>query len=265
MERARVGDVEIVALLDLTGDPTASEVYATAGEALGQYADLLDADGKFAFNYAAFLLRIDGKTVLVDTGGGPERDSALLKEMEAAGVGPADVDQVLFTHLHWDHTGWNLDRETGQALFPKARYYVPRIDWDFLANRQPRPPRTFTRDVAPLEELGVLELIDGEQTLSTSLTSLPAPGHTIGHTAFVVRSQGETAYVLGDAFISAIDVAEPEWATVWDDDHEATRRTRRMLGERIEATNALVAASHPVPNLGRFVIADGRRWWRGVG
>jgi glyoxylase-like metal-dependent hydrolase (beta-lactamase superfamily II) len=264
MERTRVGDVEIVALLDLTGGPPAEQIYASAGAGLDRYREHIDAEGRFAINFSAFLLRADGRTVLVDTGGGPERDSALMRELGAAGVAPGDVDVVVFTHLHWDHTGWNIDRDTGRPTFPRARYLVPKIDWDLLSGRDPRPPRTFSRDVAPLEALGALELIDGERAVTPSITTFPAPGHTLGHTALVVSSQGERAYVLGDAFISAIDIAEPTWATTWDDDHEATVRTRRALVERIDGTGDVLAISHPVPSLGRFVTVDGRRRWRGL-
>ncbi len=264
MQRAHIGDVEIAALLDLTGGPPAAQIYASAGDGLARYADLLDAEGRFAINFSAFLLHADGRTVLIDTGGGPERDSALLRELSAAGATPGDVDTVVFTHLHWDHTGWNVDRETGRPTFPRARYLVPRIDWDVLNNREPRPPRTFSRDVAPLATLGVLELVDGHHAVTPSITTLAAPGHTAGHTALVVSSQGERGYVLGDAFISAIDIAEPDWATTWDDDHEATVRTRRALAGQIDGTDALLAISHPVPSLGRFAMVDGRRTWQGL-
>lgn len=265
MERTRVGDVEIAALLDLEGGPPAADIYASAGDGLARYGEFIDGEGRFAINFSAFALRADGRTVLVDTGGGPERDSALLRELDAAGIAPDAVDLVVFTHLHWDHTGWNVDRETGRPTFPRARYLVPRIDWDLLSRREPRPPRTFARDVAPLEALGVLDLVEGERAVTPSITTLPAPGHTAGHTALVVSSQGERAYVLGDAFISAIDIAEPQWATTWDDDHEATVRTRRDLARRIDGTDAVLAISHPIPSLGRFVMVEGRRTWRGLG
>ena len=96
-------------------------------------------------------------------------------------------------------------------------------------------------------------------------STLPTPGHTPGHTTIVVRSGGQEAYILGDAFLSPIDVEEIEWASSWDSDAETTVRTRRMLAQRIDATNALIGASHlPAPGLGRFVVVDGCRSWQGV-
>jgi len=264
MTKVRVGDVEIVALSDGPGVYPATRVYPDHADDLAPYAHLLDAEGNIHQNFGSFLLRADGRTVLVDAGNGPERDGPLMRELAEAGVQPSDIDVVIFTHLHGDHTGWNLQREDGKPRFARARYLVPKGDWDH-GIAQNREGGSFNRDVRPLESLGVLDLIEGEHVISPSLVTLPTPGHTPGHTTIVVRSGGQEGYILGDAFLSPIDVAEIEWASSWDSDAETTVRTRRMLAERIEAVDALVGASHlPAPGLGRFVVVEGRRSWQGV-
>jgi glyoxylase-like metal-dependent hydrolase (beta-lactamase superfamily II) len=264
MTRVTVGDVEIVALSDGPGVFPATRVFPNAGDALVRYAHLLDAEGNIHQNFGSFLLRADGRTVLVDTGNGPEREGRLMRELDSAGVRTDEIDTVIFTHLHGDHTGWNLQREDGKPRFSRARYLVPKGDWDH-GIAQNREGGSFNRDIRPLEALGVLDLIEGERPISPSLTTLPTPGHTPGHTTIVVRSGGAEAYILGDAFLSPIDVAEMDWATSWDGDAETTVRTRHMLAARIEAADALVGASHlPAPGLGHFVVVGGRRAWRGV-
>jgi glyoxylase-like metal-dependent hydrolase (beta-lactamase superfamily II) len=96
--------------------------------------------------------------------------------------------------------------------------------------------------------------------LSPSLAALHTPGHTPGHMTIVVESRGDQAYVLGDAFLTPIDVARPDWVTSWDWSAPEVRQTRRQLIERLESTNAVIAASHlPAPGLGRFVMIDSRR------
>ena len=265
MQRVTVGNVEIVALIDGAAPSAATDVYAEAGEALDAYQDLLDESGNLILNFACFLLRADGRTVLVDAGNGPEAQGMLLDELRAAGVAPGDIDTVVFTHLHGDHTGWNLDRDTGAARFPNARYLVPRGDWDHYRAQTP-PPVSFTRDVAPLEAMGALHLIEGEHVISPSLVTLHTPGHTPGHMTVVVSSGGEEAYVLGDAFLTTVDVAEPDWVTTWDWAAQPVRETRRLLLERIKASNAIVAASHlSGPGLGRFVMAGKRRTYQFLG
>jgi glyoxylase-like metal-dependent hydrolase (beta-lactamase superfamily II) len=264
MQRIMVGNVEVVALMDMVSPSKAERVYAETADRLGEYQDLLDASGNVVLAFTSFLLRADGRTVLVDAGNGPEAQGNLLDELAAAGVQPDAIDAVVFTHLHGDHTGWNLDRDTGKPRFSKARYLVPRGDWEHYRAQTP-PPNSFTRDVAPLEALGAMELIDGEHTISPSLVTLHTPGHTPGHMTVVIASQGQQAYVIGDAFLTPIDVAEPDWVTTWDWAAAPVRETRRMLLSRIQSSNLLVAASHLPGGLGHFVMSEGHRTWRGVG
>ena len=259
MRQVTVGDIEVVSLLDGTEAYEASSVYRDAGEALDRYDDLLDDEGRVTLPFSSFLLRGDGRTVLVDTGNGPEAQGTLLRELAEAGTRPGDIDAVVFTHLHGDHTGWNIDRASGGATFPIAQYLVPRGDWDHYRAAVP-PSISFTRDVAALERLGVLELIDDGHRISPSLATLHTPGHTPGHMTIVVSSAGAEALVMGDAFLTGIDVAEPDWVTTWDWSAPEVRRTRQSLLARLDATGALLAASHlPAPGIGRFQVVDGRR------
>lgn len=259
MRRINVGDIEVVSLLDGTEAYPASKVYSEAGDELARYSAYLDPEGRVVLGFSSFLLRDGDLTVLVDTGNGPEAQGRLLEELREAGTRVGDIDIVVFTHLHGDHTGWNIDRGSGTAQFPNARYLVPRGDWDHYRAADP-PSASFARDVAALEGLGVLELIGDGHALSPSLTTLHTPGHTPGHMTIIVESGRDQAYVLGDAFLTPIDVAEPDWVTTWDWSAPEVRRTRRLLLERLEATNAVVAASHlPAPGLGRFAMSDGQR------
>jgi glyoxylase-like metal-dependent hydrolase (beta-lactamase superfamily II) len=265
MQQVAVGNIEVTALVDGTRAYDASKVYADTADRLGEHAEHLDPEGRVTLIFGCFLLRDAGRTILVDTGNGPEAEGQLLSELQTAGVSPAEVDLVLFTHLHGDHTGWNIDRATGKPLFTRARYLVPRGDWDHYSQQDP-PPRSFGRDIEPLQGLGALELIDDDHVLTPSITTVHTPGHTPGHMALALSSEGHLAYVIGDAFITPIDVAEPDWVTTWDSEAAPVRETRRMLISRIEGANALVAASHlPGAGLGHFVHSEGIRKWRPIG
>ncbi len=260
LARITIGDVEIVALSDGQGARPASWMFPEdAARVLDTYRDQLTAAGDVVLNFGCYLLRADGRTVLVDAGNGPERGGPLLDQLAEAGVPSDAIDLVLFTHLHGDHTGWNINRETGAARFSRARYLVPRIDFDhYTAGGS----ASVARDIAPLAALGALDLIEGERALTPSLTTLPTPGHTPGHTGLVVTSQGQHALVLGDAFVSRVSLAEPDWTVAADWNAQVAARTRRALLERAERGSALVALSHfPAPSLGRFAARDGRRAW----
>jgi len=262
MERRKVGNVEIIALIDNVQAYPAAAVYPAAGNALARFAGYFDTNGALALNFASFLLLDGDATVLVDTGWGPEHDGQLPAELRAAGVDPAQVTVVTFTHLHGDHTGWNVDRTTGAALFPNARYLVPRADWDHYASANPKPA-SFIRDVEALSAGGRMELVDGEVSLSPSLTTLPTPGHTPGHTSVVISSGRERGFVLGDVVIGLPDAEMPSLQTSFDWEHGIARRTREAIIARLAADQSLVGASHlPAPGFGRFVIEGGVSSWR---
>lgn len=260
-----VGGATLIALSDNEQSYQATSVYPQAStEQLDRYRDLLSPDGTVLLNFGCYLVRVDGQTVLVDTGWGPGRDGKLLEELTHAGVAAGSVDAVVFTHLHGDHIGWNMEGEGDAARprFSKARYLAPEADWRHY-NDVAEPSPLFRAQMQPLERLGVLDLVSGERTLSPSLTIVPTPGHTPGHMSLAVVSGGEHALVLGDVLISEVDLAEPSWVISFDWNAEIAERTRRETVARVERDRALVAASHlPKPGLGRIVTRDGRPVWQ---
>ena len=174
---------------------------------------------------------------------------------------------VVMTHLHRDHVGWNLLSQDGKytPTFPNARYWTSAKDWE--ACHQPevqweRFPNAPTC-VWPLAELGLIELMAGEHSLTRELTALPTPGHTPGHMSILITSQGERALILGDVAHNPAQVHETDWVSRADMDPERTRTTRRALMERLEREGMVVAAGHfPAPGFGKIVRLEGRRYWQ---
>ena len=260
MIKTSVGSIEMIALIDLVRVYPATMIYPDIGDA-GRFAKHLDSEGGVPLNFACFLLRDGATTLLVDTGWGPENDGRLFEELAEADVKPEQVTHVVFTHLHGDHTGWNIDRATGKPYFPNARYLVPRGDWDHFRASQP-VPESFARDVVPLEALNRMELIEGERSLGPSTTSLATPGHTPGHLSFVIQSGNERGFILGDVVLSMIDAELPSLDTSFDSDHGLARATREQTIARLSADRSLVGASHlPVPGFGRFETDGAKSRW----
>ena len=176
---------------------------------------------------------------------------------------------VVMTHLHRDHVGWNVLREGQRYVptFPNARYWMSRKDWDTSHQPDVQPQRypNAPTCVWPLEELGLIEFMDGEHGITRELTAVPTPGHTPGHVSILITSQGQRALVLGDAAHSPAQIEEPDWVSRADMDPELTRQTRKALLDRLEREEILVAAGHfESPGFGRIVRLDGRRYWRGL-
>jgi glyoxylase-like metal-dependent hydrolase (beta-lactamase superfamily II) len=209
----------------------------------------------------SYVLRSPEGTILVDTGVGPQAmgvGGRLLVELENAGVYPEDVDTVFLSHLHGDHLGWSV-KPDGEPVFPEARYVTQAAEWEISAPY-------LGRAVAGLDDLGVLELLDGEEPISEELTAIPTPGHSPGHSSLLVSSGGEQALVSGDAIVHPAQATEPTWNVHFDMDKEQAARTREMLLAWLEADGMIVAAGHiPGSGFGRVVRGrgeEGRRYWQ---
>jgi glyoxylase-like metal-dependent hydrolase (beta-lactamase superfamily II) len=271
----RVGNVEIMSLSDGRLEFDLCNFFPTIPHEHWQpYTAHLTEEEHVRFNLGSYLIRTEGRTVLVDTGLGPRPADTpevpwgiLMEEFQANGVRPEEIDMVVMTHLHRDHVGWNLLSQNGQYVptFPNARYWMSTKDWEachqpgIQSERFPNAPAC----VWPLEELGLIEFMQGEHSITRELTAIPTPGHTPGHVSILITSQGERALVLGDVAHNPAQVHETDWVSRADMDPELTRATRRALMERLEREGTVVAAGHfPAPGFGRIVRLANRRVWQ---
>ena len=266
MKSIVVGRVDITALTDIEGaffrlDQIFPGVMEDQWEPYLQRYPWAFADREtLRGRVGSYVLRSPEGTVLVDTGVGPQAMGAggkLLVELERAGVHPEGVDTVFLTHLHGDHLGWSV-KPDGEPVFPEARYVTQAAEWEISAPY-------LGRAVASLDDLGVLELFDGEEPVGEELTAIPTPGHSPGHSSLLVSSGGEQALVSGDAIVHPAQATEPTWNVHFDMDKEQAARTREMLLAWLEADGITVAAGHiPGSGFGRVVRGEeepGRRYW----
>ena len=274
--KVTIGDVVITSLSDGFLDFDLCNFFPAIPEEKWQpYEEHLTPEHKVRFNVASFLVRSDGHNILVDTGLGPKPADApqstwgeLLDDLTANGIQPDDIDMVVMTHLHRDHVGWNLRSRSGnyEPVFPNARYWLSAKDWEAchrpeVKDRFPNAPNC----VWPLEELGLLELMEGEYVLTSELTTLPTPGHTPGHMSILISSQGERGLILGDVAHNPAQVQETDWVSRADMDVAQATTTRRSLMRRLEREELLVAAVHfPAPGFGKVVRLQGRRYWQAL-
>lgn len=284
--KVTIGNVQIMGLSDavvdfpMTLDQLFPTVSAEAWEPYRRrYPGVFGGPNVWHVDFGCYLLRSQGRTILVDTGIGPasapiaaflQTGGRLLEKLRAEGVSPHDVDTVVITHLHPDHAGWNVQEENGQRrlTFPRARYIVHQADWE--AFKRPEVQQAFPfsfvdQIITPLESLGALELTTGERAITKELTVIHTPGHTPGHQSLLIVSGGERAILWGDAIVHPAQVTEPDWGFAFDMDGTRASRTRRQLLERVEAEGMTVAACHfPTPGFGRLVRLEGRRYWQGL-
>ncbi len=279
----RVGNAEIVALSDGRIRFAPSDFFPTVSAAAWEpYRADLTPQGDMIMNLGCFAIRSEGKTILIDTGLGSESSglatleyARLPADMQAKGVGAADVDIVGITHLHVDHVGWNFvyDEQGGDAdsqaagspMFPNARYWVSNADWRVFTRGALGRREYVAKQVRPLQERGLLDLFEGERQLTGEVSTLPTPGHTPGHTSFLIASQGERAIITGDAIHARAQAQETHWSPRADSKPDLSAQTRQELLARIERDNAMLISGHfPAPGFGALVRMNGKRYWQAL-
>lgn len=224
-----------------------------------------------------WVLRSEGKVILVDTGvgNGKERpnspiwnqlDTDFLGELGRAGVAPADVDLVVNTHLHVDHVGWNTRRDGSDWVptFPNATYLMPRADFDFWnpvnGDRDERVRangNVFGDSVAPIHAGGQTLLWDDRYTIDEHLRLELAPGHTPGSSVLSLQSGTDRAVFVGDLLHSPMQLLHPDANSCFCVDPAAARATRHRLLGQAHDSNALVLPAHLGGHGGAEVVRDG--------
>jgi glyoxylase-like metal-dependent hydrolase (beta-lactamase superfamily II) len=258
----QVGDLGIDGVIDGAGRfPPTLTFKSSTPEQWAAHQDLLDADGLLGFSMGGFLIRDGTRTVLVDLGVGRRRimgiqGGGFLTALAALGVTPADVTDVVFTHLHVDHVGWAADDE-GQPVFPAATYRCAGADWDHFMTGHPGEVAELLAGVRDR-----FETWDGSGPILPGIDALAAPGHTPGSTVIVASSGSERAMMLGDVVHCPVQLVEDEWGALFDVDPALAARTRTALARELEGSGALIAAAHfPGLEFGRLLRASsGRRW-----
>lgn len=236
--------------------------------------------GFFKSYMQTWVLRSQGRVVLVDTGLGDDKErpymppwshlqTGFLARLAAAEVHPDDVDVVINTHVHADHVGWNtrlLDR-AWVPTFPNAQYLIPRADFDYWNPRNGHPKQgslgginaalgnqnVFEDSVAPVQDHGRAILWHTSHRIDSSLVLEPAPGHTPGSSILAVDSGGDRALFVGDLVHTPLQVLLPQVEACLSEDVVAAQRQRLRMLARAADTGALVLPAH-LPGSGAFEV-----------
>lgn len=202
-----------------------------------------------------FIVRSKGRTALIETGSGNyllPTAGKLMENVLAAGVDPKAIDTVLLTHMHPDHSAGLTDMADNSKYFPNAELTAhenePKywLDDGEMAKADARAKKLYfqaTREqIAPYDKQTRL-FQSGE--VFPGVTALPAPGHTPGHTCYMVESGGESLLIWGDiVHVPEIQTARPDVAIAFDTDQEKAIASRKRIFDMAATDGLLVAGMH---------------------
>ncbi len=278
----RVGDVEIARIVEVNAwEDDITMLLPDATPAFVQQYKWLQphfatADGKMVLSFQAFVLRSRGKTFMIDTCIGNDRQrefdvftnmqTSFLQDLRTAGFPPEQIDGVLCTHLHFDHVGWNTRKEGDHWVptFPQARYYFGREEyahWQHLRETDGYHHVDHLVDsIDPIVQAGLVDFIDPDFQLTDEVSLIPTPGHTPGHVSVLIRSGGQEAVITGDMMHHPIQLAIPATHGRFDMDQARGAQTRVEFVDRFADTSTLVIGSHFSDPTAGHIVTDGASW-----
>jgi glyoxylase-like metal-dependent hydrolase (beta-lactamase superfamily II) len=271
-----VADLTIHRIIEQeTGFLPAMDLFpALTGELLAEnrawlkQAKALDGEDTLILCFQSYVVQTPHHTILVDTCIGNDKsrphrpkwhmktDDTYVSGLKAAGFSVADIDFVMCTHLHPDHTGWNTRLENGGWVptFPNARYVFGKAEFDhWTAQNAKAEVPTFIDSVLPVVEAKRAELVANDFALGDHARLLHTPGHTPGHVAVVFGKTRDDAVLSGDLMHSPLQTQYPELSPRFDVDPAQAASTRKNFLERYCDTETVCCTAHfPSPSVGRI-------------
>jgi len=278
--RFRLGAFEVTTLLDaaamidgpwpIVGEDRPPEEVARL------MRDNLLPEKRFQPGFTPTLVNTGASLVLFDTGNGAEgfvprpQGGWLAQKLASAGFSADQVDVVVLSHAHPDHIGGLM--EGGKPLFSRARYVIGETEfafWSATGDRLKAPPGSnehqsallFTRNLMPFAERVTQIRPDGE--IVPGIRAVAAYGHTPGHLAFHVESEGKRLLIWGDcAHHEVASLAHPEWHAFFDMDKQGGAATRKRIYDMVATDRIPVVGYHAsFPSVGFVERANGAYRW----
>jgi glyoxylase-like metal-dependent hydrolase (beta-lactamase superfamily II) len=263
--RFNVGDAEVTVVSDgqlVLGDPKGTFTGVPDDELRKMLSDNFLATNNIVLEQNSPIVNTGDKLVLFDTGMGSAQGfgpatGRQQKSMKEAGIKPEDVDAVVFSHGHIDHIGGVVDAND-KVLFPNAQYYIAESDFDYWTNYDKAGPqlKAFV-DQARKKLLPVrdrLVFYKDDQEILPGIHALSAPGHTVGHTIFVISSGGKSfAYTADLTHHPILLMEKPRMEFAYDTDPKQAANSRVKMLDMLAANKIPVLAYHyPWPGVGHI-------------
>jgi len=258
----QIGDVTVTRVVEIEATGGMSRIIPDAKRELLKeiswlYPHFVDENGRMRGSIHALIIETSDRTIVVDTCVGNDKErgnppwnqlqTTFLADLEAAGYAPERIDNVLCTHLHVDHVGWNTMLVDGkwQPTFPNARYLMGRAEFEHWTAQEEAGTRQLMSDsVLPVFDAGLVDLVETDHQICDEVSLIPTIGHSPGHVSVLIQSQGEEAIITGDFIHHPCQIAYPEWPSAPDFDPEQGLKTRHAVFSRYADTPTLIIGNH---------------------
>jgi glyoxylase-like metal-dependent hydrolase (beta-lactamase superfamily II) len=265
--RSRLGDYQLTAIddgtwfLKIDDDFVRNADAAAVNRALG--AAFLPP-GVLPVSFTVLVVNTGTKLVMIDAGtGGQIADTAgvMLANLAVAGIEPKAIDTIVISHFHPDHID-GLKTKDGEKVFANAEILVPEPEWTFWMddaqmNAAPDRIKVYFRNARRIfgDIAKEARRFRPGAEVAPGITSIPAFGHTPGHTAFSIASRNQSLLVVSDTVRNPYLFARyPDWQPLFDMDGPLAVKARRQMLDRAAADRMLVQGYHfPFPACGHIV------------
>lgn len=190
----------------------------------------VDDQNRVLLNCNLLLIETENGNVLVETGMGIRWSDKEIERYQieslvepqsmvsGSGLSNDDIDVVLISHLHFDHTGGATIEVDGKLVptFSRAKYYAQKGEWDFAHNCNARARGSYRKeDFEPLMEHGQLELVEGDKEILPGIWLKVTGGHTSHHQIIYFESEGQKGVYFAD-IVPTRGHVQPPWVMGYD-------------------------------------------------
>jgi len=199
------------------------------------------------------------KRILIDTGTGDKQLNYLKyygfkevisfdTELARLGYSCADITDVVFTHLHFDHCGgttrYNADKSAVELVFPNATHWVGETQWNNFLNPNVREGDSyFTENMLPVQEAGKLKLVTENQFICPEVEIRIFNGHTVGQLVSYINYGSQTLVYVGDVIPLAANVPLA-WISAYDTDPLTAMEEKKTLLDEAAARQQILFFEH---------------------